>query len=222
MSTLKVLVVGDEVNVGDQIALSIKASNHQYISIPQPSAFNQYLAENPDLILANAKHQNNVLEVTRINKVNIPILLFERHNSNIKLTQFIQPIEEGIEHFLTTYTTNSARRRNSQTLFHNSFYVKNKNKLERVEINDILWIQSDKKYCTIVTTKKKFVIRIALKQIEYKLNPAKFTRIHRSYIVQTAYIESINTTLGEAYINAQRIPIGKKYQDTLFQQLNLL
>jgi DNA-binding LytR/AlgR family response regulator len=73
--------------------------------------------------------------------------------------------------------------------------IKDKISHRIIRHQDILYIQSDSSYCHIHRINDKIVtVTKTLKEIE-NLLPNSFLRIHRSYIINTAYAEIINTTL---------------------------
>jgi PAS domain S-box-containing protein len=102
----------------------------------------------------------------------------------------------------------------------NSFFVKKDSRFVRVNFQDILWIEALDNYVIIKTvSKEQFILHSSMKDIEAKLPPLNFSRVHRSYIVQ---LEKINALEENAcIIDGNRIPIGKSYKDNLMSRLNL-
>jgi DNA-binding LytR/AlgR family response regulator len=102
----------------------------------------------------------------------------------------------------------------------NSFFVKKDSRFVRVNFQDILWIEALDNYVIIKTTsKEQYILHSSMKDIESKLPPLNFSRVHRSYIVQ---LEKINALEENAcIIDGNRIPIGKSYKENLMSRLNL-
>lgn len=102
----------------------------------------------------------------------------------------------------------------------NSFFIKKDSRFVRVNFQDILWIEALDNYVIIKTNnKEQFILHSSMKDIEAKLPPLNFARIHRSYIIQ---IDKINALEENAcIIDGNRIPIGKSYKDNLMSRLNL-
>jgi DNA-binding LytR/AlgR family response regulator len=78
---------------------------------------------------------------------------------------------------------------------------------------DIVYIESQKEYIKIVTTKKEYHSKMSTHEIEAALPPHLFKRIHRSFIIATDKIESYNAEQVE--VNGVSIPIGRAYKDVL-------
>lgn len=73
----------------------------------------------------------------------------------------------------------------------NSLFIKKGKSLKKVQVNDIIYIEVEEKYCNIITEKEKFVILISLVKILELLDKTKFYRTHRNYIVNAEKIEEI-------------------------------
>lgn len=78
---------------------------------------------------------------------------------------------------------------------------------------EVVYIESQREYVRIVTTKKEYLSKMSTHEIESLLPQHLFRRIHRSFIVSLAKIESYNAE--EAEVNGVCIPIGRGYKDVL-------
>ena len=67
--------------------------------------------------------------------------------------------------------------------------VKNNSKIEIFPIKDIRYIQAEDDYVMIYTTKGRFLKKATMKYFESHLPEDQFVRIHRSYIVNTLFIQ---------------------------------
>lgn len=103
-----------------------------------------------------------------------------------------------------------------------NIFIRSRRRLEKVGKQDILYIESDKKYCTINTLNKKYVLRTALKHLFEQLNHADFIRVHRSYLINKNHITAIDTQNQKVTIANTEIPIGRFYQNNLFHQIKIL
>ncbi len=106
---------------------------------------------------------------------------------------------------------------NSQT---QSIYVRSSGRYVRILIADLLWVEAMENYVQLQTIKEKFVVHTTLKSIAEALTCKGFQRIHRSFIVKTNAIESIEES--HVVVNGTPLPIGKSYRSELLGVLNLL
>ena len=98
-------------------------------------------------------------------------------------------------------------------------FIKDGNKLVKVDLSEVLYIRSAANYVQMVLEKKKILTLMTLKEIEQKL-PGYFQKVHRSYIVNVNKIDTIGT--GELKINDEEISISDSYEKELLKKINLL
>lgn len=103
-------------------------------------------------------------------------------------------------------------------------FIKKDSTLVRLKYDEILWIEALENYVIFNTFNEKFTIHFTMKAIEQKLPQDKFTRVHRSFIVNTSSIDAIedNSVLIKVHDGIKSIPIGKSYKDKLMGDINLI
>ena len=103
-------------------------------------------------------------------------------------------------------------------------FIKKNSTLVRLKYVEILWIEALENYVIFNTFKEKYTIHFTMKAIEQKLPSKKFTRVHRSYIVNTGSIEVIedNSVIIKTEDSTKSIPIGKSYKEKLMKDINLI
>jgi Response regulator of the LytR/AlgR family len=103
-------------------------------------------------------------------------------------------------------------------------FIKHNSSLVRLKYNDILWVEALENYVIVNTFNEKYTIHFTMKAIEQKLPTSKFTRVHRSFIVNTSSINIIedNAIVIKTHDGAKSIPIGKSYKDKLMDDINLI
>jgi DNA-binding LytR/AlgR family response regulator len=72
----------------------------------------------------------------------------------------------------------------------------------------------------IFTHHKFYAIHTTLKQVEDRLPQDRFLRIHRSYIVSIAKIDTIQD--GAIIINEMPLPVADAYRAVLNRRMNVL
>lgn len=103
-------------------------------------------------------------------------------------------------------------------------FIKKNSALVRLKYDDILWVEALENYVIFVTFNEKYTIHFTMKAIEQKLPSNKFTRVHRSFIVNTKGINVIedNSIIVRTHDGKKSIPIGKSYKDKLLGDINLI
>ncbi|HMH20350.1 MAG TPA: LytTR family DNA-binding domain-containing protein [Puia sp.] len=83
----------------------------------------------------------------------------------------------------------------------------------KIMFSEILYIESQREYIKITTTKKNYLLKLSTHEIETLLPTNLFKRIHRSFIVSVSKIESYTAEMVE--VNGVSIPIGRGYRDII-------
>jgi len=97
-------------------------------------------------------------------------------------------------------------------------FVKTENRLEKIMLNEIIYIEGMRDYRRIHTINKKIMTLQNFSEFE-KLIPASVVcRVHKSYMVALAKIESVERV--RIKIGDQLIPISDTYKDEFFQLIN--
>ena len=88
--------------------------------------------------------------------------------------------------------------------------VRSERKNRRIDLSDILYIESMADYIRIITEEQeKIITREKISSITSRL-PESFLRIHRSFIINVAKIESF--TREEIIIQGMELPISRTYK----------
>ena len=88
-----------------------------------------------------------------------------------------------------------------------------KKKKVKISFSDLVYIESQREYIRVVTTKKEYLSKMSTHEIETLLPASGFKRIHRSFIVSISRIESYTAEAVE--VNGVSIPIGRSYRDAM-------
>jgi two-component system, LytTR family, response regulator len=94
-------------------------------------------------------------------------------------------------------------------------FVKTEHKIQKVYLNDILFIEGLKDYISIFTKAERIITLQNMKKMEDALPPRHFIRVHKSYIVSINKIDSIERS--RIFIGDKVIPVGDTYRDEFFK-----
>lgn len=96
-----------------------------------------------------------------------------------------------------------------------SLFLKKNNHFERVQLQEILYLEADSNYCTVYTKTDRFIYSVGLNKIEEQLPTSRFMRVHRSYVVN---INSVSGFEGNMlYLSNTKIPVSKSHKDVVFK-----
>ena len=162
-------------------------------------AFLKTLTNPPAVIITTAYHQYAV------------------EGFNLNVTDYLlKPFE--FERFLVAVTKVKAtqtekHRSNEESEAKDHLFLNVQKKKVKILFSEILYIESQREYIKIVTTKKEYISKMSTHEMEALLPANLFKRIHRSFIVSISKIESYTAEAVE--INGLSIPIGRGYKDVI-------
>ncbi|MEO0898954.1 MAG: LytTR family DNA-binding domain-containing protein [Bacteroidota bacterium] len=99
-----------------------------------------------------------------------------------------------------------------------SLFVKTDQRLVQVNYTDIRYIEGLREYVRIHTSEDQLIVLQSLSRLMNALPKEKFARIHRSYIINLEYIDSIvgNTV----YMGNIELPISKGQKESFLNMIN--
>jgi two-component system LytT family response regulator len=146
-----------------------------------------HLNEVPEIIFSTAydKYALDAFEVNAVDYLLKPYTRSRFAKAIGKLQGQQSPYLEQIQR-LAESLKGSQPQNYAQKLF-----VQTGNKLLAVNVPDIIWLQAEKDYTWLVTAQKRHLSSYGLGQLEQKLDPQDFLRVHRSSIINLQHIREI-------------------------------
>jgi two-component system LytT family response regulator len=116
------------------------------------------------------------------------------------------------------------RRALDDSHYNERIIVKNKGRIYFVKCNDVITIKAAGKYLQIITDDDEHSVRQTMNDIESKLDPKVFLRIHRSTIINIDRIREMQHWYKNEYIfimtNGDKVTSGSTYRKNLDVLLN--
>ena len=102
----------------------------------------------------------------------------------------------------------------SKSLEPSFLFIKTENRLEKVAVEDILYIEGMRDYRRIHTVHKRIMTLQNFKELEQLIPSNMVCRVHKSYMVALSKIDSIERS--RIHIGEQLIPISETYREQFF------
>ena len=226
MSDIKCIVIEDE-------PLAVKILSDYILQVP----FLELQATFKDAILATdwLRHNNTDLIFLDIHLPKLRGMAFLKTLSHppsvIITTAYHQYAVEGFDLNVTDYllkpfdferfllavtkvkTIQIERQKHESKEIKDFIFLNAERKRVKILFSEIVYIESQREYIKIVTTKKEYISKMSTHEIEDILHANLFSRIHRSFIVSLSKIESYTAEMVE--VNGVPIPIGRGYRDII-------
>jgi DNA-binding LytR/AlgR family response regulator len=97
------------------------------------------------------------------------------------------------------------------------FFVKCDYRYEKIHFSDVLYVEGMENYVVIYTAAQKYVTLLRMKNIEETLPAGDFLRIHKSYIVSTRAVTSIDGN--EVIVAGKRLPLSREKKAEILEKL---
>ncbi len=122
----------------------------------------------------------------------------------IPFNRFLKTINKVYQQVYVSNTSADASLQQEPHIF-----LKVNKKLIKINLNDILYIESLKDYIKVITTLGDYVVHKSLTAITEELPQSNFIRIHRSYTISINKVIALEGNTVE--ISNRKIPIGRNY-----------
>ncbi len=165
-------------------------------------------------LLKSLDHKPHIVLITGKDKYAVEAFEYEVTDYLVKPVQY--------QRFLKAANKLKGKRKPSviDSIQPDSLFIKVDSELINVNNKEILWIEALGDYVNIITPTKKYVVLSTMKNIEEKLPPKDFIRVHRSYFVRIDKIKKISEDI--ILVENKLIPVSKSYKKELIERLNLL
>lgn len=101
-----------------------------------------------------------------------------------------------------------------------SIFLKSGYRNIKININDILYIESLKDYVKVYTLKGPVTTKYKISDMEEELSAKNFLRIHRSFIINLKHISAF--TASDIEIGKTELPIGESFKEHVTRALKTL
>ncbi len=98
------------------------------------------------------------------------------------------------------------------------FFIKCNQKIEKIMMADVLYVEGMSNYIIIHTKQKKYIAYLTFKGIQDRLPQNLFIRIHKSFLVSIHAIQSIDAN--EIKLEKIILPISKNYKEEVMSRID--
>ncbi len=249
MSLIKILIVEDEMIIAAKISLHLEQLGYQVSGIlPRgEEAISHCQQAEPDLLLMDINLNGKIdgvetATLLQAEGIHIPIIYltanadeatFERAKHTRPQAFISKPykkldLQRAIALTLSRMQEQqvaSAKEAESTIddapyILSDRIFVRHKNKMVKLFLNDILYIEAERSYCRVLTKETEYLLSMPLRSFAVKLAGAQFFRIHRSFIINLQQIDEVAET--HIVISKKAIPIGKTYKEAFTQRIRII
>jgi two-component system response regulator LytT len=235
---IKIAIVEDEMIIAESIFRSLQALNYNALEPVSnyTSALELICIQKPDLVLIDIRLSGSKDGIDLANEINachaVPFIFLtsnsdpytiERAKKTYPAAYLLKPFSRAdlystIEIGLQNHKKLKEVQSEKSMPFNDHIMVKYNRAFIKLYFNEILYINSQHVYIEIFTVyEKKFLVRTSINEY-LKLLPSFFIKVHRSYAINTHYLDEISTK--SVTLKGYSVPVSKKYFKELAGKLN--
>ena len=239
MSETRVFIVEDEFLHLENTKLAVETCGYQVIgeSGNADEAELAIIKASPDIILMDISlpgKLNGISLSQKLENLGIPIIFTTSFNDEETMLEaaevnpkgyLVKPVDAAnLKAAIVLAKRNvQGKSQNELEIGEKSVLIKSGNKLQKIDLMDILWIESaGDHYCKIVTENHQLVSRHTVRQMNSLLDKSLFIQVHRAYIVNIQKVDSIHEKEQVVQIGSSEVPIGRTFKEAFYSQFSKL
>jgi len=243
---IKIFIVEDEMIIAANISLQLTKLGYEVTGIAGrgEQALILINENKPDIILLDIQLKGKLDGIETAERMqkehDIPIIYltanvddanFERAKVTKPYAFISKPFKKlDLQHAIELTVGNMRTKNNieistngngaSPFMLSDCIFVRDHEKMVKISIKDIYYIQADRNYSRIFSKTKECLLVMTLKEIDQKLPNEHFLRVHRSYIINLSHIDEVAGS--HVVVNRKAIPISKTLRTSLLDRLQTI
>lgn len=169
-------------------------------------------------------HDQYALKAFDVNAVDYLLKPYDDDRFFASLEKAKKHIDMKMNHKLTGKLMDLVREHmHAKSEYTEVFTIRDKGREHKVNASDILYLRAEGNYLCLQLKDRHFLYRMTMNSVESELDPARFLRIHRSYIVNRAHVRNARYSGNNEFIfsmaNNERIVSGRSYKEQIAKAL---
>ncbi len=188
------------------------------IQMPKITGFELLeLLENPPAVLFTTAFDQYAVQAFDVKGIDYLVKPFSEARFAQAIARFLSQQKTKIVLEAVDYPVSEERNKR--------IVVRVKNEIKIIQTQEVRYFEAEDDYISIHTQEGKFLKKMTMKQLEESLDPEKFARVHRSFLVNLQEVAGLEPYEKESYLlrlrSGQKIPVSKSGYARLRQVLGL-
>ena len=188
------------------------------IQMPKITGFELLeLLENPPAVLFTTAFDQYAVQAFDVKGIDYLVKPFSEARFAQAITRFLSQQKTKTVPEAVDYPVSEERNKR--------IVVRVKNEIKIIQTQEVRYFEAEDDYISIHTQEGKFLKKMTMKQLEESLDPEKFARVHRSFLVNLQEVAGLEPYEKESYLlrlrSGQKIPVSKSGYARLRQVLGL-
>lgn len=135
----------------------------------------------------------------------------------ISFERFVKSVDKVYNKIISHRNGQDVQEPQGREITDDFIFVKTENRLQKVALSEILFIEGQGDYLKVVTTNARIMTLQNFRKFEETLPQENFIRVHKSYLVAMNKIESISRN--RIKIGNTLIPVSDTYKDAFYEAI---
>ena len=188
------------------------------IQMPKITGFELLeLLENPPAVLFTTAFDQYAVQAFDVKGIDYLVKPFSEARFAQAITRFLSQQKTKTVPEAVDYPVSEDRNKR--------IVVRVKNEIKIIQTQEVRYFEAEDDYISIHTQEGKFLKKMTMKQLEESLDPEKFARVHRSFLVNLQEVAGLEPYEKESFLlrlrSGQKIPVSKSGYARLRQVLGL-
>jgi len=247
-SPVKLLIVEDDMIIAAKISLQLTKLGYEVTAIvPRgEEAILQAEENKPDIVLLDINLKGTLDGIETAHELNrlvdVPIIYvtantddatFNRAQATRPYAFITKPIKNvGLQRAIQLTISRMADNHHQANepedalseatpfILSDRIFVRHKEKMVKIFIEDILYIEANRNYCNLYTPNKEYVLATSLRVMEDKLSARQFLRVHRSFMVNLTHIDEVAEN--HVLVAEKAIPLSPVFREELLKRIQTI
>lgn len=129
-------------------------------------------------------------------------------------------LQTTIELAIENHMSQSQTEEGVNYVVNDTIFVRGRDRFERIQLDDIRYLEADGNYTDIITDAQKYVVTAKLGHLESELQSGPFFRCHRSYMVNLNAVDGFDDA--NIFMGDVKVPISKGSKKAFIEKLRVI
>lgn len=245
---IKLLIVEDDMIIAAKVSMQLTNLGYEVTGIvPRGEEAIRHVMDNiPDIVLLDINLKgalDGIQTALAIHKIaDVPVIYITANTDEatfnraketrpyafiskpIKNLDLQRAIELTISRIVETRTPKfdieAEHSDHTPVILSDRIFVKYKEKMVKVFLSEILYIEAERNYCRVFTKNKEYLLSTTLKIMEDKLPPRDFIRVHRSFMVNLMQVDEVAEN--HLIVNQKSVPLSIQLREDLLKRIQTI
>jgi two-component system, LytTR family, response regulator LytT len=240
---IQVLLIEDELIIADYMEACLQKLGYEVVDIciDFEEAIAALQQHKPDIVLVDITLKGTKTGIDVGNYIkqnhNIPFIFASSHSDKTTIDKakqtlpyayLIKPfseedlyaaIETALMHFAQKQQKEKQESNDNPIIINDSIFIRHKGRFVKLQLDELLYIESEENYATLITKKGNYALKSTLKNMLDVL-PDYFWRIHRSYLINLHHLNGFDAE--EVTVDKKNLPLSRGFYPLLLEKLKVV